>query len=66
MPRLHFFSLPLQAKTTYTIFSFPNKILHKLTSCHFIFQNKNVERFILKNTSLFTSPSKIVQFIREH
>jgi len=42
MPRLHFFSLPLQAKTTYTIFSFPNEILHKLTSCHFILQNKTL------------------------
>ena len=43
MPRLHFFSfstLPLQAKTTYTISSFPNEILHKLTSCHFTLQNK--------------------------
>ena len=60
------FFLPLQAtKTTYTIFSFPNEILHKLRSCHFIFQNKNVERFIPKNTSLFTSSSTIVQFIRE-
>ena len=59
------FFFPLQAKTTYTIFSFPNEILHKLTSCHSIFQNKNVERFIPKNTSLFTSSSTIVQFIKE-
>ncbi len=43
-----FFSLPLQAKTTYTIFSFPNKILHKLTSCHFTLQNKTLNDLYLK------------------
>ena len=55
MPRLHFFSLPLQAKTTYTIFSFPNEILHKLTSCHFILQNKTLNDLYLK-TLLFSPP----------
>jgi len=63
-PRLHFFSPPASKNYLYNLF-FPNEILHKLTSCHFIFQNKNVERFIPKNTSLFTSSSTIVQFIRE-
>ena len=44
MPRLLSFSSspPLQARTTYTIFSSPNEILHKLTSCHFILQNKTL------------------------
>jgi len=42
MPRLHFFFFPPISKTTYTIFSFPNEILHKLTSCHFILQNKTL------------------------
>ena len=55
MPRLHFFSLPLQARTTYTIFSFPNEILHKLTSCHFILQNKTLNDLYLK-ILLFSPP----------
>jgi hypothetical protein len=41
-PASIFSPLPLQAKTTYTIFSVPNEILHKLTSCHFILQNKTL------------------------
>jgi len=44
-----FFFLPLQAtKTTYTIFSFPNEILHKLTSCHFTLRNKTLNDLCLK------------------
>ena len=60
-----FFFSPCKQKLLIQSFFFSNEILHKLTSCHFIFQNKNVERFIPKNTSLFTSSSTIVQFIRE-
>ena len=53
MPLLHF-TPPCKHKTTYTIFfSLLNEILHKLTSCHFTLRNKNVERFMPKNTSPF-------------
>jgi len=51
-----FFPPPLQAtKTTYTIFSFPNEILHKLTSCHFILQNKTLNDLYPK-ILLFSPP----------
>jgi len=52
MPLLHF-TPPCKHKTTYTIFFLLNGILHKLTSCHFTLRNKNVERFMPKNTSPF-------------
>ncbi len=59
MPRLHFFSLPFQAtKTTYTIFSFPNEILHKLTSCHFILQNKTLNDLYKKKYFSFHLPEQ--------
>ena len=54
MPLLHF-TPPLQAQNyLYDFFSPLNEILHKLTSCHFTLQNKNVERFMPKNTSPFS------------
>ena len=52
MPLLHF-TPPCKHKTTYTIFFLSNEILHKLTTCHFTLRNKNVERFMPKNTSFF-------------
>ena len=53
MPLLHFHP-PLQAQNyLYNLFLLLNEILHKLTSCHFTLRNKNVERFMPKNTSLF-------------
>ena len=53
MPLLHFYP-PLQAQNyLYDFFSPLNEILHKLTSCHFTLRNKNVERFMPKNTSPF-------------
>ncbi len=54
-PPLFFSLLPLQAKTTYTLFSFPNEILHKLTSCHFILQNKTLNDLYPK-ILLFSPP----------
>jgi hypothetical protein len=54
MPLLHF-TPPLQAQNyLYDFFSPLNEILHKLTSCHFTLRNKNVERFMPKNTSPFS------------
>ena len=52
---IFFLSFPLQAKTTYTIFSFPNEILHKLKSCHFILQNKTLNDLYPK-ILLFSPP----------
>ena len=58
---------PLQAQNyLYDFFCSLNEILHKLTSCHFTLRNKTLNDLCLKILPFFfTSPNKIVQFIRE-